>query len=91
VPDLKWNRRGAVAVGIVGLAICIYGLVRGSLSFTALGVIVMLFALFHRRLKSFLFRAGRFEASGELVADRGEGEATEPEPSDDSRPDQPQP
>jgi hypothetical protein len=84
-PNLKWNRRAAVPVGLVGLAIIVYGLVKESLWFAVLGVIVLLFALFHRRLKSFSLRVpGRIEAKGEFVADLGGGEdeTTPPEPRD---------
>jgi hypothetical protein len=77
----------------------IYGGAKGtdlSLSLAALGVVLIVIALFHRRMKRFRLRLGRFEVSGEVVADLGgeddaaDDDATEPsEPADDARPDPP--
>lgn len=96
-PNLNWNRRAAVPVGALGVALCLYGLIKWTwlgLAFSALGVALIVLGLFHRRLKWFRLRAGptRVEAEGEFVADLGgEGTTEPPKPSDATRRDRPQP
>jgi hypothetical protein len=83
--DLNGTRGADVAVGVVGLAIIIYGLVKASVVFASLGVVLLLFALFHRRLRWFRILLGpdRIEAEGELVEDLGDEDGTTPpEPRD---------